>query len=147
MEGFALTLDLQLLVNTLTLPNASIFPFICNCHVVAATEQFPALITSPSQQRWPWWLLPWWLASLYRWSGQNVGLVFLMGREERTEQIPSLWAAHMPRLPTAVVSVSYESGRFSVREAISEWQRRMRRITQLFRGWDSNIEGRQLSTK
>lgn len=70
-----------------------------------------------------------------------------MGREERTEQIPSLWAAHIYWLPTAVASVSYESVCFSAREAASERQRRMKQITGLFSVWNSDIEGRELSIK
>lgn len=68
-----------------------------------------------------------------------MGLDFLMGREERTEQIPPLCAAHTHWLATAPVSVSYESVRFSVREAISERQRRMSWITGLFSVRDSDV--------
>lgn len=63
--------------------------------------------------------------------------------ENRTN--PSLWAAHTQWLPTAVVS--YESVPFSVREAISEWQRRTRWITGLLSVCDSDIQGWQLSIK
>lgn len=69
-----------------------------------------------------------------------MGLDFLMGREERTEQTP-LYEQHTRWLPTAVVTVSYESVPFSVREAISEWQRRTRWITGLLSVCDSDIQG------
>lgn len=41
-------------------------------------------------------------------------------------------STHIHWLPTAVVSVSYESVCFSAREAMSVCQRRMKQITGLF---------------
>lgn len=66
--------------------------------------------------------------------------------ENRTNPL-FMSGTHTHWLPTAVVSVSYKSVRFSAREAISKWQRRMRWITGLFSVWDRDIEGWQLSIK
>lgn len=142
--GSALTLLLQLLVNTLTLPYASIFPLsarggsyltISNLNYISIPATVAlvtaAMVTSQSVQvEWP-----------------ECGPWLPDGKRGENRTNPSLWAAHTRWLPTAVVTVSYESVPFSVREAISEWQRRTRWITRLLSVCDSDIQGWPLSIK
>lgn len=112
MSYFSLYLQFPRGGSCLTIPSLNYISIPATVALVTA-----AMVTSQSVQ--------------VEWPECGPGLPDGKRGENRTNPLfMSSTHTHWP--PTAVVSVSYESVHFSVREAISEWQRRMRWITRLF---------------